>query len=151
MHLFQTYLESFHNVTFCSKLTRELLFFIFAGSCCHDCGLVYAIISSKQYTTFGNRLSRYLGFLMVYGIFLSLDISFIIGGQSFQIFENLNHQLLIGILLSPVCSNVCNSSTINHFYIIVTSPEQFDFSVRPNGSKHLNKWTITELYTDESV
>ena len=75
------YLGSFHNVIFCSKLTRVPLFFIFAGSCCHDYSPLYTIISSPQYTAFGNRLLRSLGFLMVYGIFLSLNVSFIIGGD----------------------------------------------------------------------
>ena len=44
-------------------------------------GLLYAIVSSPQYTVFGNRLSRSLRFLIVYGMFLNLNISFIIGGD----------------------------------------------------------------------
>ena len=59
MYALQTrheHLESFHSLIFCLKLTRELLFFIFAGSCCHNCGSLYAIVSSPRYTVFGNRL-----------------------------------------------------------------------------------------------
>ena len=29
-------------------------FFIFVDSCCHNCGPLYAIVSSPQYTVFGN-------------------------------------------------------------------------------------------------
>ena len=150
------YLGSFHNVIFCSKLTSVLLFFIFAGSCCHDYGPLYTIISSPEYTAFGNRLLRSLGFLMVYGIFLSLNISFIIGGdRHFRYLKILIiscwfEYFLFECLVSPPCSIVLHSST-SFWHIIVMSSKYFDFSRRPNGSKHPNKRTITELYTDESV
>ena len=36
MHTRLEYLESFQSLMFCLKLTRELLFFIFAGSCCYS-------------------------------------------------------------------------------------------------------------------
>ena len=81
LHTRHEHLGSFHCLIFCLKLTRELLFFIFAGSCCYNCGPLYAKVSSPQYTIFGNRLSRSLKFLIVYGMFLSLNISFIIGGD----------------------------------------------------------------------
>ena len=86
MYVFQTRHEHFgffRSLMFCLKFTRELLatFFIFTGSCCYNCGTLYAIISRPQYTVFGNWVSKSLGFLMVYGIFLNLYISFIIGGD----------------------------------------------------------------------
>ena len=81
LHTWHEHLGSFYCLILCLKLTRELLFFIFAGSCCHNCGPLYAKVSSPQYTVFGNQLSRSLRFLIVYGMFLSLNISFIIGGD----------------------------------------------------------------------
>ena len=81
LHTRHEHLRSFHSLIFCLKLTRELLFFIFPGSSCHNCGPLYAILSSPQYTVFGNRLSRSFEFLIVYGMFLSLNISFIIVGD----------------------------------------------------------------------
>ena len=80
-HTRHEHLGSSHCLMLCSKLTRELLFFIFASSCCHNCGPLYAKVSSPQYTVFGNQLSRSLGFLIVYEMFLSLSISFMIGGD----------------------------------------------------------------------
>ena len=81
LHTRHEHLGSFYCLILCLKLTRELLFFIFAGSCCHNCGPLYAKVSSPQYTVFGNQLSRSLRFLIVYGMFLSLNISFTIGGD----------------------------------------------------------------------
>ena len=75
------HLEFFHSLMFCLKLTRDLFFFIFAGSSCHNCGPAYAIVSSPLHTVFGKRLSRFFGFLIVYGMFFSPNISFIIGGD----------------------------------------------------------------------
>ena len=88
LHTLHEHLGSFHCLFFCLKLTRELLFFIFAGICYHNCGPLYAKVSSPHYTVFGNRLLRSLGFLIIYGMFLSLNMSSIIGGDKF---ENLNH------------------------------------------------------------
>ena len=73
------YVGFFHSLMFCLKFTRDVPFIVFVSSCCHNCGPLYAVVSSPQNTVFGNWLSRSLGFLMVYGIFLSLNISFIIG------------------------------------------------------------------------
>ena len=80
-HTWNEHLGFFHCLILCLKLRRELLFFIFAGSCCHNCGPLYAKISSPQYTVFGKQLSRSLGFLIVCRMFLSLNKSFIIGGD----------------------------------------------------------------------
>ena len=46
MYVFQAqhdHLGSFHSLMFCLKLAKELLFLIFAGSCCHKCGPLYGI------------------------------------------------------------------------------------------------------------
>ena len=128
MHVLQTrreHLGFFHSLMFCLKLIRELLFFIFAGSCCHNCGLLYAIVSSPQYTVFGNWLSRFLGFRLVYGIFFSLNISFIKGEDT--PFRNLKlliiscwiYEYIYKCLLSLAFLKVHNSSRCNHYDINV--------------------------------
>ena len=73
------HLGSFHSLMFCLKFTREKIFFIFAGNCWHNwC----AVVSSQQCLDFSNWLSRSLGISLVYGIFLSLNISFKIVGDT---------------------------------------------------------------------
>ena len=52
LHTLHEHLGSFHCLIFYLKLTRELLFFIFAGSCCHNGGPLCAKVSSPQYTVF---------------------------------------------------------------------------------------------------
>ena len=72
MYVLQTrheHLGSFHSLMFYLKLIRKLLFFIFAGSCCHNCVPLCFIASSPQYTFFGNWLSRSLDFLWYMGYF----------------------------------------------------------------------------------
>ena len=78
-------LEIFHCLIFHCFIFHCLIFHwyipIFAGSCCNNCGRFYAKVSSSQYTVFGNRLSISLRFLIVYGVFVRLNISFIIDGD----------------------------------------------------------------------
>ena len=73
------HLGCFHSLMFCLKLTRELLLFSQVVVAIIVVLCMYTIVSSAQYTVFGNSLSRSLKFLMVYGIFLSLKISSVIG------------------------------------------------------------------------
>ena len=130
----------FHSLMFYLKLTRELLFSIFAGSYCHSCGPLFVLVSSPQYTVFGNWLSTSLGFFMVYGIFLSINISFYIDLSDIWKSQSWDAEYFsYECLLSLVCLKVRESSRCNHYDITAKTSQFVDFSVRPNKTKHPNK------------
>ena len=102
---------------------KEATFLSFAGSCCGNCGPLYAKVSSPQYTAFGNQLSRSLGFLIVYGMLLSLNISFIIREDMplgiWKAQSLAAECFLRECLLSLVCLKVRHSLRCNHYGINV--------------------------------
>ena len=112
------HLVSFHSLMFSSELTRELLFFIFAGSYCHNCGLCMLQFQVRNTRSLAADYRDPFRFIMVYGIFLSLNISFIIGTDiPFRHWKSQSlagQYFLYGCLLSLVCSKVRHRSRHNH-------------------------------------
>ena len=149
MHVLHTrneHLGSFHCLMFCLKLTRELLFPIFAGSCCHNCGPLYAIDSSPQYTVVGNWLLRFIIFFILYEIFLNLSISFLTGVD--RPLRHLKVQLLVAIYFLNECvlSLVRCSTLVRSSYEITLVP----LSVRPSLSFHKIVSLVFYIIHDDS-
>ena len=92
LHRQKMILINWSSITSITWSSLTSYFFYFWGSCCYNYYPWYDIVSSTQCMALGTWLSRPLRFLVVHGIFLSINISFIIGEDlTFQTFENLNH------------------------------------------------------------
>ena len=79
LHRQKMILINWSSITAITWSSLTSYFFYFWGSCCYNYYPWYDIVSSTQCMALGTWLSRPLRFLVVHGIFLSINISFIIG------------------------------------------------------------------------